>query len=440
MDINREYDIGFYNDTEVVHIPCKQYATGCVFDFYIINKEGLPVDLTGYSISFYESKADGCFIEENDDVLDYPNGDYNNVVTLTTNEQMTAAVGTNTCELRVQGDEQSQTDTYTGTGFVNSFELSHIPNNTPTVTVNGTETTDFTTSGTILTFTNGNPIGEIIVDYEYYATDISTWKFYIEVSDSVHGAGIESASIIVTIDEYVKEAKEAAERAEESALNASVYAGLANTSATNAASSADNAALSASNALTSATNAANSASDALASATTAGARANEASASATSAANSATTAGTKADEASASATNAASSATTASTKANEAATSATNSANSATAAATSETNAEHYADLAAEYAGGIISETTILASGWNNSAYSFETEYPSSSYNIEVSVSPTGATAQSQYDAWGEAQLVGNANSNVIVALGTVPSIDIPVIVRSTPVVQQNGG
>ena len=75
-----------------------------------------------------------------------------------------------------------------------------------------------------------------------------------------------------------------------------------------------------------------------------------------------------------------------------------------------------------------ITTVTLLASGWNDGAYSFETNYPNASYDIEVSLDST-ATAE-QAESFNGAQIVGSATSNTIKAYGDVPTVDIPVIIK----------
>lgn len=77
-----------------------------------------------------------------------------------------------------------------------------------------------------------------------------------------------------------------------------------------------------------------------------------------------------------------------------------------------------------------ITTATLLASNWDSTAktYSFEADYPSANYDIEVALDST-ATAE-QAEAFNGAQIVGSATSNIIKAYGDVPTLDIPVIVK----------
>lgn len=71
----------------------------------------------------------------------------------------------------------------------------------------------------------------------------------------------------------------------------------------------------------------------------------------------------------------------------------------------------------------------MIASLWVNRSYSFESVYPSSQYDIAIEVAPT-ATAE-QFEAFGGAMICGSADSNVATALGDVPTVDIPVIIKA---------
>lgn len=73
-------------------------------------------------------------------------------------------------------------------------------------------------------------------------------------------------------------------------------------------------------------------------------------------------------------------------------------------------------------------QSTLSASGWSGNTYSFETDYPIDTYNIEIY--PNNTCTDAQIAAWEEAVLTGSATSNVITALGTVPTVDIPIIIK----------
>lgn len=77
-------------------------------------------------------------------------------------------------------------------------------------------------------------------------------------------------------------------------------------------------------------------------------------------------------------------------------------------------------------------EYTMLASGWSNSEYSFESEY-GVAYNIDIE--PSSACTEEQLSAWSEAKMCAVFDSNVVKAMGTVPTIDIPIILTYTVLV-----
>ena len=79
-----------------------------------------------------------------------------------------------------------------------------------------------------------------------------------------------------------------------------------------------------------------------------------------------------------------------------------------------------------------ITTTTLLASNWNSNTkiYSFEADYPSAMYNIEVDIDGDNCTDE-QLDAWIAAKPLKGIK-NKLTAKGNVPSIDIPVIITST--------
>ena len=75
-----------------------------------------------------------------------------------------------------------------------------------------------------------------------------------------------------------------------------------------------------------------------------------------------------------------------------------------------------------------ITTATLLASGWSNGTYSFETDYPKATYDLEIALDSTATTAQAE--AFNGAQIAGSATSNAIKAYGIVPTLDIPVVLK----------
>lgn len=82
----------------------------------------------------------------------------------------------------------------------------------------------------------------------------------------------------------------------------------------------------------------------------------------------------------------------------------------------------------------------ISASGWSNGVYSFEENFPSTFYDIEVELDST-ATSE-QLDAWSKAKPTAVFDTNTMKALGDVPTVNIPVIVKVlfNLKMQKNGG
>ena len=76
-----------------------------------------------------------------------------------------------------------------------------------------------------------------------------------------------------------------------------------------------------------------------------------------------------------------------------------------------------------------VSATTLLVSDWySDCLYSFEIDYPSSIYDIEIALDSIATSEQAE--AFNGAQIVGSATSNIIKAYGDVPTVDIPVIIK----------
>lgn len=82
-----------------------------------------------------------------------------------------------------------------------------------------------------------------------------------------------------------------------------------------------------------------------------------------------------------------------------------------------------------EYVKAAYTAVTLLSSGWSSKTYSLESTYPNANYDIVVSVAPNATVAQ--YDAFSKAKICGSATSNVLTALGTVPTVNIPVVVKA---------
>ena len=74
-------------------------------------------------------------------------------------------------------------------------------------------------------------------------------------------------------------------------------------------------------------------------------------------------------------------------------------------------------------------QRTILASNWSSGVYSFESDFPSSNYNIEIELDSTAT--ESQVEAWSSAKPTAVFGTNKMKALGDVPTVDIPVIVKA---------
>ncbi len=76
-----------------------------------------------------------------------------------------------------------------------------------------------------------------------------------------------------------------------------------------------------------------------------------------------------------------------------------------------------------------FSQYTILTSGWSSGVYSFESAFPSATCDIEIELDSTAT--ESQVEAWSSAKPTSVFNTNTMKALGDVPTVDIPIIVRS---------
>ena len=75
-----------------------------------------------------------------------------------------------------------------------------------------------------------------------------------------------------------------------------------------------------------------------------------------------------------------------------------------------------------------FSQYTVLTSGWSSGVYSFESDFPSATYDIEIELDSTAT--ESQVEAWSSAKPTAVFGTNTMKALGDVPTVDIPVIVK----------
>lgn len=74
---------------------------------------------------------------------------------------------------------------------------------------------------------------------------------------------------------------------------------------------------------------------------------------------------------------------------------------------------------------------TMRASKWDKSSktYSFESSYPFASYDIEIQ--PSDACTELQFEAWSKSRIVGSISKNIAKAIGDVPTVDIPIILKA---------
>ncbi|MGF6375138.1 hypothetical protein M2140_000172 [Clostridiales Family XIII bacterium PM5-7] len=75
-------------------------------------------------------------------------------------------------------------------------------------------------------------------------------------------------------------------------------------------------------------------------------------------------------------------------------------------------------------------EDILVSSNWDSSdqTYNFELTYPNARFEIEIQ--PRHICTKAQIDAWMLAMIFCSYESNVIKAFGTIPSVDIPIVIR----------
>ena len=81
-----------------------------------------------------------------------------------------------------------------------------------------------------------------------------------------------------------------------------------------------------------------------------------------------------------------------------------------------------------KYYSSNFSQKTIQASNWSSGVYSFESDFPNATYDIEIELDSTAT--ESQVEAWSSAKVTAVFGTNTMKALGDVPTVDIPVIVK----------
>lgn len=334
----------------IVHVS--QGDVGRQFKIAIYDDTGAAYSLTGKTLSIVGHKGDGHVFQ-----YAIPSSAISgNVVTITTEEQMTPAAGKALCEIRIEqngtklGTANFVMDVEQGPADMGSLSISalymidalfkraqeDIDVATEAAATATQKASEASASATAAAGSASNAATEAgnAADSATAAAKSATAAY----NSANNAENVRSDCVIARNDCWGAEerAKHYAEAATNSATAAAKSATAASGYADAADTSADNAANYATAASGSATAAATSANTAAASETAAGTSENNAAASATAAANSASNAAKSESNASTSEANAAKSATNAANSATAAANSATAAANSATAAATSE--------------------------------------------------------------------------------------------------------
>ena len=73
-------------------------------------------------------------------------------------------------------------------------------------------------------------------------------------------------------------------------------------------------------------------------------------------------------------------------------------------------------------------QRVISATGWSNGTYSFESDFANMYYDIEVELD--SIATNEQLEAWNNAKPTAVFGTNTMKALGDIPTVDIPVIVK----------
>lgn len=70
----------------------------------------------------------------------------------------------------------------------------------------------------------------------------------------------------------------------------------------------------------------------------------------------------------------------------------------------------------------------LYSTKWVDGKYSFESDYSSLNYDVEVS--PSDICTKDELRAWCAAEILGNPVNNVLTSIGVIPTIDIPIIIK----------
>ena len=76
-----------------------------------------------------------------------------------------------------------------------------------------------------------------------------------------------------------------------------------------------------------------------------------------------------------------------------------------------------------------FSQYTILTSGWSRGVYSFESDFPNATCDIEIELD--SIATESQVEAWSSAKPTAVFGTNTMKAVGDVTTMDIAVIVKA---------
>jgi len=78
----------------------------------------------------------------------------------------------------------------------------------------------------------------------------------------------------------------------------------------------------------------------------------------------------------------------------------------------------------------VYTTATMAVADWVGTTYSFEDDYSSSEYDIEIALDADNVADESEVDAWSSAKIVGSATTNMVTAYGTVPSVPLHILIK----------